>query len=435
MPLDQLHAVESDPSIADHITWSWTMWLADRGDASLFPSVHGATFARILSAMENVLAPLPIYQLLQWKHRILSAHMPTTEIQHGIPQPAARQREAILFWQQEVTEMLSHIIRPLRHVPHVVGVPILQNENGLEMIIFHMYSGRRRSGDCHAWLDHFMAEFFPQVKASIVSIDTAVHESLGNMSGSNFAMIRQIASKGAVTASIAGPPCETWSGARHAPIPEIPLHKQPRPLPSRTMPWCLPGLTQREMLQLRTGSRLMLHTWLTEIPIVLTGGAALKEHPSTHWNEEAPSVWATEAHRKWLMGMPGADLHEVEQWRYGSVAVKPTTLRVLHLGPTNCVRADLRTGQDHTLVKPSNPLQGIDREGKFKTAAAKEYPTNLARAMAFTLVHGLRERFRAEGWRFCSTALTPNESEWLRSALQSSAMVNRCTTWLPDFQL
>ena len=74
-----------------------------------------------------------------------------------------------------------------------------------------------------------------------------------------------------------GPPCETWSAARHI-QPDAPGH-WPRPLRSAKMPWGLPDLSCKELRQLGMGTRLYLHSTVAEFYVYSGGGSTLKEHP------------------------------------------------------------------------------------------------------------------------------------------------------------
>lgn len=49
-----------------------------------------------------------------------------------------------------------------------------------------------------------------------MSVDTAIHAEYGNLDeGANYDRIVGLADRGIFAADLSGPPCETWSGARH----------------------------------------------------------------------------------------------------------------------------------------------------------------------------------------------------------------------------
>ena len=121
------------------------------------------------------------------------------------------------------------------------------------------------------------------------------------------------------------------------------------------------------------------------------------EHPTEHPDEDRASVWRTQRHQNWIMQLPDAWQHGIEQWRFGSVGVKPTTLRALNLGPPEVVHRALHEHADPLLLRPKNPLRGRSADGSFRTAAAKEYPSRLCRALVVATLKGLRYRIAQHG--------------------------------------
>ncbi len=88
------------------------------------------------------------------------------------------------------------------------------------------------------------------------SVDTAVHPEHGNLSaGQNLDLLLRLASEGLFCLCISGPPCETWSAARHNKLEDT-KRRAPRPLRSASKPWGLSQLTMRELKQLTTGSHI-----------------------------------------------------------------------------------------------------------------------------------------------------------------------------------
>ena len=78
-----------------------------------------------------------------------------------------------------------------------------------------MFSGRRRALDCHHWVDALAPELLPEFHIVSLSMDTASDGVLGNMLGSSFEHAVHLAHHGAFALGLAGPPCETWTAARH----------------------------------------------------------------------------------------------------------------------------------------------------------------------------------------------------------------------------
>ena len=97
------------------------------------------------------------------------------------------------------------------------GIPVCRREDGsLVMYVCHLFSGRRRHGDCHHWIEQLGHTYFPDIDIVLLSLDTAVCGELGNLlCGDGFESLRRILALGLITASLSGPPCETWSAARH----------------------------------------------------------------------------------------------------------------------------------------------------------------------------------------------------------------------------
>ena len=157
------------------------------------------------------------------------------------------------------------------------------------------------------------------------------------------------------------------------------------------------------------------------------------EHPREHPVEERVSVWRLQLHRRWIMQLPDALEHHVEQWKFGSPGVKPTTLRALNLGPPQVVSQVLRDGVDPLKVRPMNPLRGRAPDGQYRTAAAKEYPSPLCRALVIATLSGLKHRLEHSGW-VQSQTLSSEESEWITQMHQSACDATLSGTFLPDFQ-
>lgn len=180
------------------------------------------------------------------------------------------------------------------------------------------------------------------------------------------------------------------------------------------------------------GTRLLFHVWISEAYITLCGGGGVKEHPEEPKDASYASTWPMPAHRLWMMQLPQAHRHHMEQGAYGALGVKPTCLRVVNLGSPEFVARDLRFGRDDTRVRPGTALVGLNAQGHFRTAAAKEYPPKLAQSLAYATVCGLARRIREEGVR----AVTPADKAlaWFLDACQAGAHFSARSTFLPDYQ-
>ena len=230
--------------------------------------------------------------------------------------------------------------------------------------------------------------------------------------------------------SLTGPPCETFSAARHLVLPGT---RHPRPLRDVQTPWLIPERTLRELYQTLIGSRLFFHSLIAEVEVVLAGGGAIMEHPREHPQEDRASVWRLPCHRLWIMRLPHAHEHHIEQWQFGSPGVKPTTLRALNLGPARIVESAFLEGVDPLRVRPQNPLRGRSSDGRFKTAAAKEYPSSLCRSLVIATLSGLKHRLEQGGW-VEGNSLTPEEAAWITNLHNSAQQPALSGSYLPDFQ-
>ena len=137
-------------------------------------------FERVARAVMQLVNQLPIGRLVFWKRRMDEAYpvdvdtekdrdgVPCLYESEHIPNPIALQHHALEpLWQLRVT------------VPSCQGVPITL-EGGRPVIwLMHLFSGRRRAGDCHFWAEHLGATLWPEVSLRIVSFDTAIDPVTG----------------------------------------------------------------------------------------------------------------------------------------------------------------------------------------------------------------------------------------------------------------
>lgn len=314
------------------------------------------------------------------------------------------------------------------------GLPVCRRADGsLVMYIVHLFSGRRRQGDCHDWVAKLSKEYFEDIDVIILSIDTAVGgDKCDLLHGEGLASLKRFVALGLATASLSGPPCETWSAARHLSPPAGCKRRWPRPLRSAAAPWGLEALSYRELTQLSTGSALMTSNVSIEAEIVLNDGASIMEHPAPHSNPDYASVWRTALQRVICGGAPGFQLLEVEQWRYGAQAVKPTTLRLMGLPPSAEILHDSALPG---VTRPVATLAGLDGStGLFNTAKAKEYPSGFCKAIVTTLFAGLSHRLRDQGMQVRNfSQLEERYVRWLQ-AVETASSSCSATTFLPDYQ-
>eukprot|EP00438_Fugacium_kawagutii_P017064 Skav215212 [mRNA] locus=scaffold1252:48299:57606:- [translate_table: standard] len=374
-------AMPPDHVTQDCIGWSCTLWVRERGEAALHPEVPGHIFASLLRILEEFLHPLPVFQLLQWRWRICDAHQPPR--QQGVPSSICGRvdREQIPYWILQPEQLLRPVLHPLRSVPARQGVPIISAESGLEMWIIHLYSGRRRLAIVTpGWSTSSHGSFlvFDHVSSRLTPLFTRRSEIWG------------------------------WD-----------------PTFSKCNAWPLEEFSVGPLRAHPARHGVVLDTFRHQMA---------NEHPAPNWQQHVASVWKTPIHQEWIMALPAAAEHYVEQWRYGAVGVKPTTLRSLNLGDEQATLAALRTGESEHFVRPLVALQGKDSSGRFRTARAKEYPTDLSRGMAYALIKGLFDRQATEGWSFCPMELSRDDRAWMLQALRIGEAGESRAEWLPDYQ-
>lgn len=394
---------------------------------------------RLESVERAFLEIAEVEPLWQWMTQLdeLENRRPPVVVPFAIPSklPAAEKRSlepyVDLLMQQRA--LLDPMTRSPHATPRSSLLPIFTDEHGQEhLLVLHMFSGRRRSGDCVEWADHFNQQLatWTKIRITIVSVDTAIDPHRGNLdNGANYNLIASIASKGVFCADLGGPPCETWSGARHLDLG----HRGPRPLRSAIMVWGIPHRSMRELRQAATGSRLMLNSLSIDLRVVERGGVSLMEHPDYPPNEEYASVWRSPIHRQIVMAMPGSHELHIQQWRYGSETVKPTLLRVLGMRKSQAI-ATMRRNELSNVSYPTSTLGGKAETGGFKTAAAKEYPPQMCRLLVDLIYSHAVSEIRSQ--RTCTVSyseLTPTEYAWLTSVLHAGSFKTK-ECWLPDYQ-
>ena len=298
--------------------------------------------------------------------------------------------------------------------------------------IMHLYSGRRRHADLQWHLEQMMGDGIRDIK--VLSIDTAVHSACDVNDGTTWQHLYRLAESGLLLAIVLGPPCETWSAARHEAIVDAlgNVIPGPRPLRSDLRPWGLDGITPRELRQLRIGMRLLMRGLILSILTVFSGGAAVLEHPASSDKAGRPSIWKT-AIVHLLLQTGYFKRYTFSQWRYGSPGVKPTTLL---FGGVSALPQIMKSFEDATLSKPTRPLLGRDPvTGAFCTSAAKEYPDLMNKALAASIISQITD---FDG----TTDDVPRHPEWLpedtltflNSLQMASSNIDASRSFLPDYQ-
>ena len=130
--------------------------------------------------------------------------------------------------------------------------------------------------------------------------------------------------------------------------------------------------------------------------------------------------------------MPSSIPIQIGQWKYGAESVKPTIIR--SMGGDAETKRDFLSFQDHSLIKPTSVLAGLDSKGQFKTSAAKEYPWRLSKALAYTMLRGISRAVAKRPLRDVTSTLLEGDFEWLKSYARTSSCISADSHWLPDYQ-
>eukprot|EP00438_Fugacium_kawagutii_P019672 Skav211131 [mRNA] locus=scaffold1786:128836:129765:- [translate_table: standard] len=297
-------------------------------------------------------------------------------------------------------------------------------------LILHLFSGRRRQGDVHWHLHRLAARHNLELK--ILSLDTAVAPSLGNLQDDSptWQHVRRIYHEGLCAASIAGTPCETFSEARFNP-PEDPdlAARWPRPVRSAQMLFGLNHLSAREYRQLQAGSSFFLQGLLGVASHAIYGGCMFSEHPAPPFDEARPSIWSSSA-MTILRQHPDINLHILPQYKWGAQAIKPTGILAVNAPAFN--RWMWMHSDPHAKV-PETVVIGKGDDGRFRTAAFKEYSDAFCAGLAEATIQTLRYQSR-NGCRCVDLDAASDLVQWIIDCADASAAIRTEATWLPDWQ-
>ena len=303
-----------------------------------------------------------------------------TLVPDGFVQPeqlSTRDRHA-----QVIAQAFQGAAAPVHDARGVHVVPRL-----LKMRVFLVaFGGRRRKGDIIDHLEAHIASANWQHHPYVCAMDLVLHPSHDAARGALGFWIQKIV-QGFVIGSFQSPPCETWSVARYM---ELEQSKGPPPLRSADEPFGLPGLTFKQFKQLEIGSFLLFPSLAMITACALSGCSSMLEHPAfvnKHVRMHAASIWRLPEVIR-LLALPNAALHKVLQGEFGMSAVKPTFLGAWGL-PTFAMHAEReRKPMDRSRIAA---LAGLNSDGSFKTAIAKEYAEPLCKCIAASFADAARD--------------------------------------------
>ena len=342
---------------------------------------------------------------------------------------ATRQRVPSLFeeqitWQAHLCQVKWYTLPPDQRMPFYKRV-----RDKPVFLIAHLFSGRRRDSDFHAQLATWAAT--QGVEVTILSLDTAVSVHYGNLQQKSISWQRlsQLYRSGQIAATLAGPPCETWSAARNNPLDPAQPDKGPRPLRSCSRPWGLEGLKHAELRQCQQGSEFAIQTMFAIACHLIFGGSFVGEHPDEPTDLTFASIWRTGLMRL-FRGHPDCQLFHVQQWRWQCEVSKPTGLlgvRTPHL------MASMYRCQDPEAIKPKHMAIGRDAQGAFQTSKFKEYPVLFGKALAIGIGEQILTNIRSRA--ICpASPMVPELLEWVEEAAAFSSVNRACNRFLPDYQ-
>ena len=315
---------------------------------------------------------------------------------HGVPEPA--QEKAVghgrrppdttpLFdvWQHPEERIRAHQAQDQRQQPvsGVVGPKwpdprVAIRLNRPTYYVLHLFSGHARQGDLAWWVDKVTQ--FKDFAVRTIAFDVVHHSVKGDLTNEQtFQFLLRLLRSGRVLALQAGPPCETWSCARHQVLEGF--ASAPRPLRSAQCLWGIQGLTLREQLQVESGNLLYQRTLILVAWAVVFYVAVLVEHPAEPEQSTYASTWRLPQTR-WLLRAPGVTRMRVRQWEWGQVAVKPTDFLVAHLPSLGRRLGETRLAPQDRPKLTQGGARGKDETGAWRTSPLKVYPSAMCHGFA-----------------------------------------------------
>lgn len=259
------------------------------------------------------------------------------------------------------------------------------------LYVVHLFSGAKREGDIHSCIQDIPA---PPGKVLLpVSLDVVLDSQRGNLlNAQNQAFWLQAALDGKIFATIAGPPCETWSISRWRWLRDF---TGPRPVRSTdclwTTIWALAVLKIREMKQVSTGNQLLHFALLMMTAQAATGGLGFLEHPEEPLPQPEgipPSIWKLPIIRV-LLGHGSFSLLHLKQGYYGAKSPKPTVIMVVcEKRIRKEVHRLIHRGKTQRWLPPA--LRMEKTSAGYSTMPLKRYPVALCRAIATAISHGVQ---------------------------------------------
>ena len=167
-----------------------------------------------------------------------------------------------------------------------------------------MFSGRRRRGDLESAVAS-LAPQFPHTQVWVESYDLVLAEHHNLLSAKFFQNLLTRINRGEVQALLGGPPCSTWSAARH-------LTPGPPPLRFRDCPWGKPSLTPDQWRTVSDANELVFRFVGLCFAVWRASSVCMFEHPRDRGVAPYASVFNTEL-LQWLAQATGARMVHFSQ--------------------------------------------------------------------------------------------------------------------------
>ena len=212
----------------------------------------------------------------------------------------------------------------------------------------------------------------------VASVDIVIDSEFGDISKAH---IRQYwighITQGHIVGFIAGPPCNTWSRARHHMLDN---GKGPRVVRTPTEPWGLCSLSLKELKQVSIGTLLLSFAFQGIAALSIHSGTGFVEHPRDPEQDHMVTIWRLPI-LQLLLRLPNMRLIHLAQGLFGAPSAKPTTLLVLGM---RSLEKELNI-QRVAANLPTGTSVGKSESGQFLMAPLKEYPPSMCRAIAQAL--------------------------------------------------
>lgn len=247
---------------------------------------------------------------------------------------------------------------------------------GGNRFVLYLYSGRRRHGDFTYWANLLSAECSSGLCYWVITLDVMYVADWDLLDPKVQELWRQHMLMGRIAGLMVAPPCESWCRARWRTVFDAADHG-PRPVRDSERPWGLWHVSVRQRRQVRVANSL-LQVALSFMALALRVVSTLQSRQRASCRPSGV-CGVSESWR--------AQRHLVKQHDFGGISPKPTHLLIVN-GDQAAVFQEERIPVSRRL--PKQNLIGKDSSGRWRTAAAKEYPPALTAPCCGCAPHHVR---------------------------------------------